>query len=80
MELPLDKLTSYFPLFDKSLKDYLTLYSKMIVDCLNNFENYLKEINLGGLNFEFITHVSRTEMIEYGRYYSVVTAELVGSK
>ena len=27
-----------------------------------------------------ITHVCRTEMIEYGKYYSVVSAELVGSR
>lgn len=52
----------------------------MIVDCLNSFEKQLTEVNMGGLAFEFIVHTSRTEMIEYGKYYSVVTAELIGSR
>lgn len=27
-----------------------------------------------------VVHASKTEMIEYGKYYSVVSAELVGSR
>ncbi len=37
-------------------------------------------MNLGGLKFEFISHASKTETINYGKYYSVVSAELVGSR
>lgn len=51
MEISLRQLTCYFPVFDKSLKDYLILYSKMIVDCLNNFEIHLTEVNMAGLAF-----------------------------
>jgi hypothetical protein len=73
-------LIDYFPLYDQSLRDYMCLYSRMIVDCLNNFEEYVEEPNLGGLAFSFIVHANKSEMIEYGRYFSVVSVELIGSK
>lgn len=52
----------------------------MLVDMLNNFEAYVSEINMGGLSFEVLVHACRTEMVEYGKYYSVVSVELVGSR
>lgn len=40
----------------------------------------MEQPNLGGLSFEVKVHASRSEMIEYGKYYSVVSVEVVGSK
>jgi hypothetical protein len=35
---------------------------------------------VGGINFQIITYAARTEMVEYGRYFTPVSAELIGSK
>ena len=70
LEIPMTTLTNYFPLYDKPVKDYLNLHSRLIMDCLSNFQDE----DLGGLSFNFIVHSSRSEMIEYGKYYSVVSA------
>jgi hypothetical protein len=31
----------------------------MIVDCINSFEDYLGEVNLGGLSFDIKVHACR---------------------
>ena len=51
----------------------------MIVDCLYHEEGYQDDPDFGGLHFSFKIYASRTEMIEYGKYFSVVNTELVGS-
>ena len=49
------------------------MYSRMILDCLVN-ESIGDTPNIGGMVFNIVVHVSKTEMIEYGKYYSVVSA------
>lgn len=70
-------LTNYFPMQDRSVKEYQLLYGRMIVDCLSCEEG---STDPSGLSFGVVVHCARVEMIEYGRYYSVVSAELVGSQ
>jgi hypothetical protein len=67
-------MTHYFPPYNSSLRDYLALYSRPIVDMLNYFDEHSKEVNLGALSFEVTIHACRSEMIEYGKYFSVVSA------
>ena len=62
------------------LREYLSLYARMIADMLNDFEASMQEVNLGAISFAPIVHCSRTETIEYGKYMSLVSAELVGSR
>lgn len=49
------------------------------MDCISSFQDSSDE-DLGGLSFNFIVHGYKTEMVEYGKYFSSVSAELVGSK
>lgn len=51
----------------------------MIVDCLHNEDGYQYDPVFGGLTFAIKVYSSKTEMMEYGKYFSVVSAELVGS-
>jgi len=55
-------LTNYFPVYDKSIKEYLNIYSRMIMDCLCNFQDSGDQ-DIGGLSFNIIVHGSRSEMI-----------------
>lgn len=80
MEIPLDRLTYYLPSYGLPLRDYLTLYARPIVDMLNSFDLLSQEVNLGGLSFEVQVHACRTDTIEYGKYMSLVSAELIGSR
>lgn len=73
IEIPIERLTHYFPPYNMGVKDYLLFYSRTIIDMLNNFDEYVEQPNLGGLSFEVKVHASRSEMIEYGKYYSVVS-------
>lgn len=38
IEIPIEKLTTYFPPFNMGVKDYLVFYSRTIIDMLNNFD------------------------------------------
>lgn len=38
IEIPIEKLTNYFPPFNLGVKDYLSFYSRTIIDMLNNFD------------------------------------------
>lgn len=49
------------------------------MDCLYKEEGYKDDPDFGGLSFAFKVYCSKTESIEYGKYFSMVTAELVGS-
>jgi hypothetical protein len=51
VEIPIEKLTNFFPPYNLGLREYLNLYSRTIVDMLNYFDDYSEEVNLGGLSF-----------------------------
>ena len=74
IEVPMATLTQYFPIFNYSSKEYLNLYSRMIVDCLHNEEGYQDDPDFGGLFFSINIYCCKTDMVEYGKYYSVVSA------
>lgn len=62
------------------INTYAQRFGRMIFEFFNNFEDLSYDLNMSNLQFEIICHFYLTEMIEIGKYFTVVSAELIGTK
>ncbi len=63
-----------------SINTYAQRFGRMIFELFNNFEGLSNDMNMSTLQFEVVTHYYLTQMIEIGKYFTVVSAELIGTR
>ena len=74
LELPYYKILQYIPLYDMDINTYAQRFGRMIFELFNNFEDLSYDMNMSNLQFEIVCHFYLTEMIEIGKYFTVVSA------